>query len=110
MMWDQGAVEISPSRRGAVRRGVRLDCDLHSHAWTGGVRFAATDVSPYGLWIETLLPLEPDALVLVRFTALAPLLTAGRLVAPPPAGLGVVIPFPGAFRAHAHTSALAPDY
>ena len=30
----------------------------------------------------------------LRFSALGPLLTGGRLVAPPPAGRGVVIPFP----------------
>lgn len=37
--------------------------------------------------------LDADATEL-RFLALAPLLTAGRLVAPPPAGRAVVIPFP----------------
>lgn len=176
--------------RRAVRRAVRLDCEVESRLWTGFLAFAATDLSPYGLWVETDFPLVAGEAVSVRlapprwpawtqpievearvaraslsrrrgerrrsgmglafqnlppvnagllalalrglppplprralpdvscaslpattvptlptletdfaglhFRAIGPFLTAGRIVAPPPAGRGVVIPFPRA--------------
>lgn len=187
------------TRRRAVRRAVDLLAEVSNRAWSGGVPLRVGELSPFGLWVESEVLLEPgeavdlafvpprwpagvaplrarghvvsvqrgrrrrensragmgiafrdlpsmqalllarllrglpprlpcrtsevlppplprrstprprvapqDALAAppvhadasfdaIRFEALAPLLTAGRLVAPPPAGRGVVIPFP----------------
>ena len=61
-------VELKPDARKALRRALHLQCALVSHYWDEPVQHFATDLSPHGMWIETLFPLHPGAEVVVSFT------------------------------------------
>ncbi|MBK8169697.1 MAG: PilZ domain-containing protein [Sandaracinaceae bacterium] len=60
-------VEILPGERRAVRRAVALECSVLSDHWDEPVPFLLTDLSPFGAWLETSLPLEPGDEVLLSF-------------------------------------------
>lgn len=53
--------------RRALRRAVELRCDLKPHYAEEPEEHVASDVSPYGMWVDTPLPLHPGAEVVVRF-------------------------------------------
>ena len=56
---------------GQTRRGERLPtalaCEVVSHYWDEPLAHTATDISPYGMWIDTVFPLHPGAEVVVAF-------------------------------------------
>ncbi len=54
--------------RRALRRAVALRCDLVSHYGDIPEAHLATDVSPYGLWVDTALPLHPGSEVVLGFS------------------------------------------
>lgn len=54
------------SRRG-IRRGVRLDCELVSPREDEPLRFAMTDLSPFGMWVQTADPVRAGEQVVVCF-------------------------------------------
>ncbi len=54
------------SRR-ALRRAVELSCDLVSHYGDVPEVHVASDVSPYGLWVDTAMPLHPGSEVVLGF-------------------------------------------
>jgi hypothetical protein len=58
-------VEPNTSRRRSLRRAVRVETDVVSDLWDGPVPLLATDLSLHGLWLESELPLEPGAELLV---------------------------------------------
>lgn len=60
-------VEVVQARRRAIRRAVALDCELVSSYWDEPIAHRVTDLSPYGMWIETPLPLDPGEELLVSF-------------------------------------------
>lgn len=53
--------------RRAVRRAVGVRCDVVSHYGDVPEPHLASDVSPYGLWIDTAMPLHPGSEVVVGF-------------------------------------------
>ncbi|MBN1653279.1 MAG: PilZ domain-containing protein [Deltaproteobacteria bacterium] len=55
------------SRRRAVRRAVSVECEVSSDQWEGAVSLPVTDLSAYGLWLQTLLTLHAGEEVLVSF-------------------------------------------
>jgi hypothetical protein len=55
------------SRRRALRRAVRFECQLQSDLWDGPVPFLVTDLSPFGMWLDSPLPLHPGERVVVAF-------------------------------------------
>jgi hypothetical protein len=59
------ALEQSKSRRGELRRAVRVEADVVSDCWDGSVPFVATNLSPDGLWLDSDLPLDVGEEVLV---------------------------------------------
>jgi hypothetical protein len=60
--------ELKPDARRALRRSLKLQCALMSHYWDEPVQHFLTDLSPHGMWIDTLFPLHPGAEVVVSFT------------------------------------------
>ncbi len=58
-------VESNTSRRRSLRRAVRLEADVASDLWDGSVPLLATNVSMHGLWLESELPLDAGAQLLV---------------------------------------------
>lgn len=64
---SQLAREILPGERRAVRRAVALECSVLSDQWDEAAPHLLTDLSPYGAWLETALPLEPGDTVLLSF-------------------------------------------
>lgn len=64
---SQLAVEILPGERRAVRRAVALECSVLSEEWDEAAPHLLTDLSPFGAWLETSLPLEPGSTVLLSF-------------------------------------------
>jgi hypothetical protein len=57
-----------PQRRRAVRRAVQVECDVVSDHWDEPVPLLATDMSPFGLWLETPFPLEIGEELVIAFT------------------------------------------
>jgi hypothetical protein len=57
-----------PQRRRAVRRAVQVECDVLSEQWDEPVPLLATDLSPFGLWLETPFPLEVGEELVLSFT------------------------------------------
>lgn len=62
------SVEVSPARRRALRRSVHVSCDVISSDWEDPISHTASDLSPYGCWLDTIFPLEPGTVVAVAFT------------------------------------------
>ena len=60
-------IEIDPDARRALRRALDLSCELMSVYWEEPVAHRASDVSPYGMWIDTLFPLHRGAELVVAF-------------------------------------------
>jgi len=54
--------------RRAVRRDLDLQCELVSHYSDEPVEHQVTDVSPFGVWIDTEMPLHPGAEVVLSMT------------------------------------------
>lgn len=54
------------ARRG-MRRAVRLRCEIVSCVWDEPKQLPLTELSPYGAWVETLLPLHPGTDVVITF-------------------------------------------
>jgi hypothetical protein len=61
-------MHVEPEMRRALRRAVEVRCDVVSHYWDRAVTHTATDVTPFGLWVDTLFPLHTGAEVVVSFT------------------------------------------
>lgn len=59
-------VETVRTRR-APRRKVKMPLDLVSHESDEAIGFELRDLSPFGLWIDTLCPLQEGAEVVVCF-------------------------------------------
>lgn len=53
------------TRRRAVRRAVSIECEVLSDQWDGAVSLPVTDLSCFGLWVQTLLTLEAGEEVMV---------------------------------------------
>lgn len=51
-------VTVLPGGRRALRRAVHVECDVVSRWWDEPVPLLATDLSPFGLWLESPFPLE----------------------------------------------------
>ena len=60
-------IEIDPDARRALRRALDLSCELMSVYWEEPVVRRASDVSPYGMWIDTHFPLHRGAELVVAF-------------------------------------------
>jgi hypothetical protein len=60
-------VEVLPNARRAVRRAVELPCELVSHYWDAPAELHLGDLSPFGAWIDTEMPLHRGAEVVVSF-------------------------------------------
>ncbi len=60
--------ELVPESRRAARRAVELDCELICDHWDHPVTAICTDLSPYGVWLETTTPLKPGERVVISFT------------------------------------------
>lgn len=63
----QGASFWLGARR-SIRRAVELECDVISDWWDEPVPHVATNLSLYGMWIETTFPLETGSIVVISFT------------------------------------------
>jgi PilZ domain len=51
-----------------ARRAVDFACELVAAHWDRPVRARCTDVSPYGMWLETSLPVSAGDTVVISFT------------------------------------------
>jgi hypothetical protein len=60
-------VEPMLESRRATRRAVDVACDLITARWDRPVRSRCTDLSPYGMWLETTLPLVEWERLVVSF-------------------------------------------
>lgn len=58
--------ELGQTRRGE-RTPVELTCEVVSHYWDEPLAHTASDISCYGMWIDTVFPLHPGAEVVVAF-------------------------------------------
>ena len=63
-----GLLEVKPGDRRALRRSVRMPCDVLADVFDEAVAHVMTDLSPFGAWIDTTYPLEPGAELLVALT------------------------------------------
>ncbi|MBW2459725.1 MAG: PilZ domain-containing protein, partial [Deltaproteobacteria bacterium] len=57
-----------PEERRAMRRDLDLRLELVSHYSDEPVAHRATDLSPFGVWIDTSMPLHPGAEVVLSMT------------------------------------------
>ncbi len=57
------------SRRRSLRRAVAVSCTVQSSYWDGTVALPASDLSDEGVWIDTALPLDPGAELVLSFRA-----------------------------------------
>jgi len=62
------SAEPMPESRRAARRAVDFRCDLIAARWDRPVTSRCTDLSPFGMWLETTLPLTEGDDVVVVFT------------------------------------------
>lgn len=53
--------------RRAMRRAVELPCDVVSHYADAPAPHVASDVSPFGVWLDTPMPLHPGSEVVLGF-------------------------------------------
>jgi hypothetical protein len=58
---------LQSSRRCAVRRAVRFECSVTSDLWDQCVPLVATNLSPFGLWLDSKLTLDVGEEVLLNF-------------------------------------------
>lgn len=63
-----GALEVKTGDRRALRRAVRMSCDVLASDYDDTVSHMLTDLSPFGAWIETIYPLDPGVELLVSLT------------------------------------------
>ena len=61
-------VTTESSRRRALRRAVEIECAVLSGDWADVAPLVAADLSPLGMWLDSALPLETGAEVVVSFT------------------------------------------
>ena len=61
------AVDVMPDSRRALRRAVELEAEVVCDLWAGSAPHRATDLSPYGIWLETPFPLERGTEVVLSF-------------------------------------------
>jgi len=59
---------VLPARRRALRRSVHVNCDVITKDWEEPSKHLATDLSPFGCWIDTPFPLAPESEVVLAFT------------------------------------------
>jgi hypothetical protein len=59
--------EAQAEARRALRRAISLPCELMSHYWASPVPHTMSDVSPFGMWIDTFFPLHAGAELVVSF-------------------------------------------
>lgn len=59
-------IELDYARR-AERREVDIACDVVASEWDEPLSHRATDLSPYGMWLRTALPLEIGERLVVSF-------------------------------------------
>ncbi len=57
--------DYAKTRRRSVRRAVSIECEVLSDQWDGAVSLPVTDLSSFGLWVQTLLTLEAGEEVMV---------------------------------------------
>jgi hypothetical protein len=55
--------------RNGARRPLRMRCEIVSHDWDVPVVHRVAELSPSGAWIDTLLPLQPGAEVVLCFAS-----------------------------------------
>lgn len=61
------SVTTSPSRRRALRRAVSLECAVLSADWSDVAPLVAADLSPFGMWLDTELLLDPGSELVISF-------------------------------------------
>jgi len=61
-------MHVDVNARKALRRQVKLRCDVVSHYWESPVEHVVSDVSPHGMWVDTFFPLHPGAELVLCFT------------------------------------------
>lgn len=59
--------ENRPKRRRTLRRAVDIPCEIVSKFVDEPLLYWATDLSPYGIWIETPIPMRTGEVVCVCF-------------------------------------------
>ncbi|MEM9187865.1 MAG: PilZ domain-containing protein [Myxococcota bacterium] len=60
-------LEIWANSRRALRRAVHLECDLLSEVWDAPATHLATNLSPYGIWVDATFPLDIGDPVVLAF-------------------------------------------
>jgi PilZ domain len=60
-------IEVDVDARRSMRRAVEVPCELVSHYADDAIMYRISDLSPYGVWIDTFMPLHPGAEVVVCF-------------------------------------------
>ncbi len=63
----QSIAEINPESRRAARRAVTLSCEVITSRWDRPVQSECSDLSPYGMWIETTFPLKEGDDIMLNF-------------------------------------------
>ena len=56
-----------PSARRALRRAVEIPCEIISSSVDQPLLHWATDLSPFGMWVETSFPMKAGEVVVVSF-------------------------------------------
>lgn len=64
----QQDIDFRAGNRRALRRAVTMNCSVMSRYWDGPVLHTASDLSPYGLWVDAMFPLDPGERLAVAFT------------------------------------------
>ena len=54
-----------PESRRAARRAVAMSCDVIASGWDRPIASQCTDVSPFGMWLETSYPVKAGDTVVV---------------------------------------------
>ena len=60
-------IEVDVDARRSMRRAVEVPCELVSHYADEAVSYRISDLSPYGAWIDTFMPLHAGAEVVLCF-------------------------------------------
>jgi len=64
---EAGSNGIGPESRRAARRAVDLCCDVVVAGWDRPIASQCTDVSPFGMWLETSYPVKSGETLVVCF-------------------------------------------